>query len=533
MNVAFDASVTTRLQSWIQDAINRITFPLDAWGHDVTFELVSEPPCTGHKDYMCTQTDSGASTIFIREGADDPDSPINGWLPAGTDIKAWFQESIAHEIGHAYTFDTITDDEGKEALGDLFVHDVDGDRRTAVLADWNPTSSPWPDRLQEAVAEVWKDVFFPQESSVFDNRSNWSLPVENRDAFFAALSINLSGGSDSNITTFNGVLETVTGADWSEPPAWDVGSLCMDGLYNAYVPSEPGELYVVPEGIISIGGLFDPEGDPVVVYGIKDDAGCWPYNSGEREPKLISGEDYTDVVFHIDNDFSKYAAPPYTGWSLHVIIEAEVDLTPQWAAAVFNGSTPNGFNPGDGQTRIVINPLARLAGDSWAPYKTPTIWGFMGVAKDAAFSEWAGRDLTGLSGVVAGHNWKQGEPYDNVYTFPSFGNAKNPRYLRAAPTAGHSIIGISAYYIGGTGVNKEMELGYDEDGVHIWYRFIEGPIYVHNAMTDAAEIKTFTISNPVGYAHLSETVDLPPVPLEWPDAELSVGQGPTGVQRMS
>jgi hypothetical protein len=36
-----------------------------------------------------------------------------------------------------------------------------------------------------------------------------------------------------------------------------------------------------------------------------------------------------------------------------------------------------------------------------------------------------------------------------------------------------------------------------------------------------------------GFATLFETKLLPPSPIEWPDAELSVGAGPSGVQRLS
>jgi hypothetical protein len=186
----YNAGLSTRQREWIEDAINRLQFPFNfyQYGGDIAivFYPTEEPSCEGHKDYMCTRDnlelhgmdpnpnhlpdyDEGYWIIELRDNADEL-STFNSHLPPGATIKDFFQESIAHEIAHVITFAWIGDTEGdREDLVAMFWKEG----AQGQLEDWNPLDKPWADRIQEAVAEFWKDLYLP--TRVFDNRTNWKM----------------------------------------------------------------------------------------------------------------------------------------------------------------------------------------------------------------------------------------------------------------------------------------------------------------------------------------------------------------------
>lgn len=175
---------TDQQRRWFQDAVTHATYPNDA---NPNFELeaevtwVPEPDCPGHADYMCARLDAGVATIQIRDNADD----ATIYQHPGP-LQDFYAESVVHEIGHLITFyriDTsLTPEADRSLLCGLFRH-KDGQRQ-GTAADWNPLEAPWGDRVQEAAAEFFKDVFLPDEYRVYDNRSNWRLPQSNFGAWW-------------------------------------------------------------------------------------------------------------------------------------------------------------------------------------------------------------------------------------------------------------------------------------------------------------------------------------------------------------
>lgn len=177
LELEFKESVTSQQRAWFQEAMSRMTFAKDyaTVAMKITVQTVDEPPCDGESEYMCCQV-SGIGTenpnvdIYIRTGADDPSMHPG----VSDDIKSFFMESVVHEYAHAVTFLFIAPDDGTRAdVAQWFVYKGSG--RRGASADWNPLEAKWEDRIQEAVAEFFKDVWMPQEFRYFDNRTNWSF----------------------------------------------------------------------------------------------------------------------------------------------------------------------------------------------------------------------------------------------------------------------------------------------------------------------------------------------------------------------
>ncbi len=55
--------------------------------------------------------------------------------------------------------------------------------RAGALEDWNPLDRPWEDRVQEALAEFFKDLYLPESARIYDQRTNWQMQRESFDAF--------------------------------------------------------------------------------------------------------------------------------------------------------------------------------------------------------------------------------------------------------------------------------------------------------------------------------------------------------------
>jgi hypothetical protein len=156
----------------------RTRFAINRGGVTIEVKTVVEPSAEGHKDYMATTLVGGVTTIEIREGADDPASPINQWLPdPARDIQKFFQEAVIHELGHAFFFNHFNTPEF-QATAAAWFHRAWGNGEAGAngtAAEWNPLDKPWSDRIQEALAEFFKDVYLDPEQRVFDNRTNWAF----------------------------------------------------------------------------------------------------------------------------------------------------------------------------------------------------------------------------------------------------------------------------------------------------------------------------------------------------------------------
>lgn len=187
MTLTFDSSVTAQQKQWTQEAINRSRFPFNAAAINVTVLTVAEPPCPGHSDYMCTETDgAGNASVYIRQGADQLTSPINAGAFSGVDeLQRFFEESIIHEIvGHGFTFNHLVHtDTDRTTIAGWFRRNDTAQQTVGTLADWNPADKPWEDRIQEGVAEFLKDVYLAEQYREFENRTHWDF----QEQFFPEL----------------------------------------------------------------------------------------------------------------------------------------------------------------------------------------------------------------------------------------------------------------------------------------------------------------------------------------------------------
>jgi hypothetical protein len=192
MNTNFGLTVSGRQQQWFLDAVAHSTFPWDKFEATINVSIVAEPSCAGHQDEMCTHGTAPTWDIEIRERADDADVWFNNNVKDV--VQKFYMELVIHELGHAVSFTTMDDDAKKTAVAGLFVFQGPTGEgfRGGTLADWNPLGVAWEDRIQEAVAECFKDAFLPWQYRVYDNRTNWFLPKENWDAFMDYFKIKIA-----------------------------------------------------------------------------------------------------------------------------------------------------------------------------------------------------------------------------------------------------------------------------------------------------------------------------------------------------
>jgi hypothetical protein len=193
----FAGSVSGQQRAWFDDALARCRFPMDRGGVDIDVKTVDEPSCPGHNDYMCSHTSATGALIEIRTAADDPDAPFNQGLPnPAKQIKQFFQESVIHELGHIFFYAALGDG-AAEQLASMFYRDVQGETAThGTVEDWNPLDRKWVDRIGEASAEFFKDVYLPSTERVYDNRTNWAMDEDQFSAWIDVVdSIICPGGA--------------------------------------------------------------------------------------------------------------------------------------------------------------------------------------------------------------------------------------------------------------------------------------------------------------------------------------------------
>lgn len=237
MILNFDASVTDRERTWAQEAVAHAVgsgFPADNLAVTITVYTVTEPAAPGHSDYMATLYSGGLEmTIQIRRHADEiAASFVQGLPDVQRDLEQFFKESFIHELGHVVTFLTLATDDLKAQAAALFHYEAHGSRagQQGTLADWNPLNQRWEDRIQEAVAEVFKDAYVTWEPQVYENRTSWTIEP---DAFRDLMRLALTGigGSFIGYTGIPG--------DWAP--------------YSAIVDPFMQEIEQEPEGSFDIG----------------------------------------------------------------------------------------------------------------------------------------------------------------------------------------------------------------------------------------------------------------------------------------
>jgi hypothetical protein len=178
MNFTLDPSLTSTMRTWIQSALDLCSYPLKDVDIDVTFVKVAEPSTPGHQDTMGTTETGTVATIEIRDGLDDPTHPMNAGLPNPTqDTRFFFMETVIHEMGHVVSFHFIDNDTKRGVAAAAFTKtgETGEGLKTGTLADWNPLDSAWEDRIQEAVAEVFKDTYLADSFRIYENRTHWDV----------------------------------------------------------------------------------------------------------------------------------------------------------------------------------------------------------------------------------------------------------------------------------------------------------------------------------------------------------------------
>lgn len=169
----FNITGGTSLQrSYFNEAVALIKqrFPLDEYNDvvAVSFAADPEPTMTGELAYTTTfATTPPTATIIIKSNLGLVTPPAGG-------TRTWFIECMAHEIGHIIVLKWT--DAQKTAFSNII--------GAAYPADWltGPLSaSQWQRSAAEAAAEAFKDLYIPQASRVYDNRTQYSVPSAKTD----------------------------------------------------------------------------------------------------------------------------------------------------------------------------------------------------------------------------------------------------------------------------------------------------------------------------------------------------------------
>lgn len=187
LKLEFKPSVPSIQKAWWLEAMSRMTFMKDAWTVklNATVQTMDDPPCPGHSDYMCTETtfwvnDDPTITWTIITGAEDGSQSFNAGVR--DDPKAFFMESAVHEYAHALMHVYYARSDGEKAdICTWFKHKNSG--KVGTLEDWSPENGEWEDRIEEAIAEFFKDVYMPEQFRYFQQRTNWQFQKSYFSAF--------------------------------------------------------------------------------------------------------------------------------------------------------------------------------------------------------------------------------------------------------------------------------------------------------------------------------------------------------------
>lgn len=164
MDLLFSGQNTPEQAQGAIRTIQALTLDTDVWPITVELEF-SEDPDPGQPDEFAITTQLAADHFMLSFRNDAPHFQ-NGPSAAHYDIVRFYQETVAHELGHVFSF--AFNETGRRLLSQLFnVGTAD--------EDWFPANRPWQDRPGEAIAETFKDAFLPMEFREYDNRTNIHL----------------------------------------------------------------------------------------------------------------------------------------------------------------------------------------------------------------------------------------------------------------------------------------------------------------------------------------------------------------------
>lgn len=354
MDITYDSSLSAQQRQWFKDGVSRLSYPLDSVAATVTVEAVPEPTTPGHQDAMCTLDEGGGVfTIQVRDNLDDPDAPINAGRQG--DLKLLFQESAAHEVGHVVAISNIDSDPLKTTVAAMFVkHGATGEGvAEGTLADWSP-DAPWEDRIEEAVAEVFKDSFLPPTARQTDNQTNWELKPGSFDAFMAILLPATGGGTVAQVHELPIVQTTV--------------SIREPGTYDPGGPEERDDPAYTRVAVtfeidraVALGEVIWFTAEVPIIYGVNDGSsgnffdgyftedGIWPeYKVGRWAP-----DDYPNLI--IETDWWANVADPALAAAYFADANELADIEPSPGLdpdfVLLRGAAPNPSGAFDGSPR--------------------------------------------------------------------------------------------------------------------------------------------------------------------------------------
>lgn len=225
-------------------------YPFERLDIDVSFNVVAEPNCPGHSEFACTSFGVDGASVEFRNGLGAPTPPPFSEDYAG--LK-FVQETVAHEVGHVVAGVKINSPDLIAEMCKLFIRTdpMTGERSVGDSSRW--AAGEWPDRIGEAVAETFKDVFLAKEMRKFDNRTNWDLPESNFRDYLRLMGMILEGDFQA----------------MSKSSAFYVPSLTEQSNVND-LGEEPGENY---HSDVQTFSVSYPDGRPFWCYNGQSAAG--------------------------------------------------------------------------------------------------------------------------------------------------------------------------------------------------------------------------------------------------------------------
>lgn len=334
MNLSFNGG-TQQQRSWFERAMSRCRYDFTALDADVRVSWPAEPSCPGHKEYACTHWNETDSRWEIE---------IRATLDA--DVSSLFyDETCVHELGHVAWF-VKTAEGDRQALCPHFYRDDPTGRVVGEAADLNPLDSPWDQRIQETMAEIFKDAVLPDSSREYDNRTQWKV-VEDQWATVLAPLFAGSGGGGGGSGGPNLHEVTVT---WSGASVLDYFN--SDGLPRVYGPATNPDATYQAQAFREY--IMDPLGYPqsVTMY----NQGTVPTLNQDKVVKLLvrwGGElgwiGFQSYHYKPPPRIAARSMNPFAGW------DSSSPAQMSWSLI---------DDPGGGWPPLIFNPVASTW-DEW------------------------------------------------------------------------------------------------------------------------------------------------------------------------
>lgn len=304
----------------VGDVLAAMDYPFERLDIEVTTATVAEPSCEGHVEFACTSFGAGGALIEFRVGFGAPTPP-----PFTEDFSGlkFVQESVAHEIGHVVAGVKVNDPDKIAEMCGLFIRTdpMTGEVSVGNSSRWS--AGEWSDRIGEAVAETFKDVFLPKSMRKFDNRTNWDLPQGNFKAYLRLMGLVIEGFDEPKQvqgTYYSPTLTEQMNVGGGETPSENYHA----DLQSFGVGDRP---FWVAKGLSAAGlGAPVPFGDKSLAQGVIGGAAAFTLGdlvfagpSGvDIELDMTMEPDFTLAYAHdFDPDFPEYNPETweYVGWA--------------------------------------------------------------------------------------------------------------------------------------------------------------------------------------------------------------------------